>query len=62
MREGEREYGVMVIHSQQHVASCVKMVEYGFSMRGFENVSRYLAFWTGNPVEVTQETGIVPHL
>ena len=52
----------MVIHSQQHVATCVKMVEYGFSMRGFENVSRYLAFWTGNPVEVTQETGIVPHL
>ena len=44
--------------SQQHVAPCVKGVESGLSTRGLRMVA---AFWTGIPVEVTQETGVVPH-
>ena len=42
--------------SQQHVAPFVKGVELGFGTRGLRMVA---AFWTGNPVEVTQETGII---
>ena len=42
--------------SQQHVAPFVKGVELGFGTRGLRMVA---AFWTGIPVEVTQETGVV---
>ena len=37
------DYGGMVRPSQQHVAPCVKMSEWGFSTRGFrfENVERF---------------------
>ena len=43
------DYGGMVQPSQQHVALCVKGVEWGFGTRGL----RMLAFWAGIPVEVT---------
>ena len=45
----------MVQSSQQHVASCVKEVEFGFGARGLRIAA---AFWVGIPE--AQETGIVP--
>ena len=48
-REEERnaDYGGMVQPSQQHVAPCVKVVEYGFGTRGLRMLA---AFWAGIPV------------
>ena len=43
--------------SQQYVAPCVKGVKWGFGTRGLRMLA---AFWTGIPVEVTQEAGVVP--
>ena len=43
--------------SQQHVAPCVKGVEWGSGRRGLRKVG---GFWPGIPAEVTQETGLVP--
>ena len=44
--------------SQQHVASCVKGVEWGLGTRGLGMVAASSAHL---PVEVTQEAGVVPH-
>ena len=33
-KEGNADYGGMVQPSQQHVAPCVKVVEWGFGIRG----------------------------
>ena len=41
--------------SQQHVAQCVKGVEWGLSTRGLGMLAA-----VGNPVEITQEAGVVP--
>ena len=43
--------------SQQHVAPCVKGVEWGFGSRGLKMTA---AFWTGMQAVVTQEAGVVP--
>ena len=43
--------------SQQHVAPCVEGVEWGLGTRCLRLVA---AFWTGIPVVVTQEAGVVP--
>ena len=44
--------------SQQHVAPCVKGIEWGLGTKSLRIVA---AFWTGTPVEVTQEAGdVVP--
>ena len=43
--------------SQQHVAPCIKGVEWGLGTRGLRMVAAFLA---GIPVEVTQEAGVVP--
>ena len=43
--------------SQQYVAPCVKEFEWEMGTRGLRMVGE---FWTGIPVEVTQETGVVP--
>ena len=51
--------GVMVQPSQQHVAPCVKVVEWRFDTRGLRMLA---AFWAGIPVEVTQEADVVPCL
>ena len=40
--EGNADYGGMVQPSQQHVASCVNGVEWGFCTRGLENVGSLL--------------------
>ena len=40
--EGNADYGGMVQPSQQHVAPCVKGVEWGFGTRGLRIVA---AFW-----------------
>ena len=48
--EGIADYWGMVQPSQQHVATCVKVVECGLGTRGLEMVA---AFWPGIPVEVT---------
>ena len=42
--------------SQQHVASCVKGVEWEMSTRSLRMVA---AFWAVIPVKVTQEAGLV---
>ena len=39
--------------SQQHVAPCVKVVEWEFGTRGLRLLA---AFWAGIPVKVTQVT------
>ena len=49
---GNADYGGMVQPSQQHVAPCVKGVEWGLDTIGLRIVA---AFWAGIPVEVTQE-------
>ena len=54
--EGNADYGGMVQPSQQYVAPYVKGVEWGLGTRGLRIVA---AFWTGIPVEVTQEAGVV---
>ena len=43
--------------TQQHVASCVKGVEWGLGKGGLRMAA---AFWADIPVEVTQEADIVP--
>ena len=43
--------------SQQHVAPCVKGVEWGLGRRGLRMMA---ACWDGIPVEVTQEASVVP--
>ena len=55
--EGNADYGGMVQANQQHVAPCVKGVEWGLGTRGLIMVA---AFWVGIPVEVTQEAGVIP--
>ena len=55
--EGIADYGGMIQPSQQHVAPCLKMVEWGLGTRGLRVLA---AFWAGIPVEVTQEAGVVP--
>ena len=47
----------MVQHSQQHVAPCVKVVEWRLGTRGLRMVAM---LWAGIPVEVIQEAGVVP--
>ena len=47
----------MVQPSQQHVAPCVRGVEWGLDMKVLRMVA---AFWACIPVEVTQEAGVVP--
>ena len=44
--EGNADYGGMVQSSQQHVAPCVKVVEWGFGTRGLRMMA---AFWAGIP-------------
>ena len=52
------DYGGMVQPSQQHIAPCVKGVEWILGTRGLRMVA---AFWVRRfPVEVTQEAGVVP--
>ena len=43
--------------TQQNIAPCVKGVEWGLGKRRLRIVA---AFWAGIPVEVRQESGIVP--
>ena len=43
--------------SQQHVAPCVKEVDWGLDTRGLRMVA---AFWAGIPLELIQEAGVVP--
>ena len=57
--EGIADYEGMMQPSQQHVAPCVKVVEWGFGTRGLRMLA---AFWVGIPLEVTQEAGVVPRL
>ena len=47
--EGNADYGGMVQANQQHVAPCVKGVEWGLGTRGFRMVA---AFWAGTPVRL----------
>jgi len=54
--EWSADYGRMVQGSKQHVAPCVKGVEWGLGTRGLRMVS---PFWEDIPVDVTQD-GIVP--
>ena len=49
--EGNADYVGMVQPSQQHVAPCVKVVEWGLDTRGLRIV---VSFWVGIPGEVTQ--------
>ena len=49
----------LVQPSQQHVAPCVKGVEWGLGTRGLRML---VAFWVGIPVEDTQDAGVVPLL
>ena len=58
-RRGNADYGRMVKPSQQHVAPCVQVVEWGFGTRGLRMLA---AFWTGILVEETQDAGVVPRL
>ena len=51
------DYEGMMKPSQQHVAPCVKMVEWGLGTRGLRMLA---AFWAGIPVEVIEEAGVVP--
>ena len=57
--KGNADYGGMVQLSQQHVAPCVKVVEWGFGTRGLRMLA---AFWAGIPVKVTLEAIVVPRL
>ena len=57
--EGNADYGGMARPSQQHVAPCVKGVEWGLGTRGLRIVE---TFWAGIPVEVTQEASVVSRL
>ena len=57
VEEGNAGYGRMVQPSQQHVASCVKGVEWGLGTKGLRMVA---ALWAGILVEVAQEAGVVP--
>ena len=47
----------MVQPSQQHVAPCVKRIEWGLGTIGLRMVA---AGWVGIPGQVTQEAGLVP--
>ena len=47
----------MVQPSQQHVAPCVKGVEWVLGTRGLRMMAAFLA---EIPIEVTQEAGVVP--
>ena len=58
MGEFEGKRRGMVQPSQQHVAPCVKGVEWGLDTRGFRIV---IVVWAGIPVEVTEEIGVVSH-
>ena len=49
--EGNVDYGAMVQPIQQHVAPCVRVVEWGLA-----------AFWAGIPIEDTQNASVVPRL
>ena len=49
----------MVQPSQQHVAPCVKVVEWELVTR---DLGILTAFWAGIPVEVTKKAGVVPRL
>ena len=46
-KEGNADYGGMVAPSQQHVAPCVKEVEWGLGTRGLRIVT---SLWAGIPV------------
>ena len=48
----------MMQPNQQHVSSYVKGVEWGLGTRGLRIGAE---FWIAIPVEVTQETSVVPH-
>ena len=58
-KEGNADYGAMVQPSQQHIAPCMKVVEWGLGTRGLRMLA---AFWAGIPVEVTQEASVIPRL
>ena len=49
-KEGNADYGGMVQPNQQHVAPCVKVVEWGFGTKGLKMLA---GFWDGLLVEVT---------
>ena len=49
----------MVQPSRQHVAPCVKVVEWRLGTRGLGMLA---AFWAAIPVEVTQEATLVDSL
>ena len=55
-RKVNPDYGGMVQASQQHVAPCVKGVEWGLSTKGLRMMA---AFWASIPVYVTQEANVV---
>ena len=55
--KGNTDYGGMKQSSQQHVAPCVKGVEWGLGTRGLRMVAPFCA---GIPVEVTKEADVVP--
>ena len=57
--EGNADYEGMMKSSQQHVASCIQVVEWGFDSRGLRMLA---AFSAGIPVEDTQDAGLVPSL
>ena len=47
--KGNTDYGGMMPPSQQHVAPCVKWVEWRLGTRGLTMLT---VFWASNPVEV----------
>ena len=57
MEEGNANYRRMVQLSQQHVAPCLKRVEWGLGTKGLRMV---VAFWAGIPIEVSLEAGVIP--
>ena len=52
-------YWGMVQSSQQHIAPCVKRIEWGLGIRSLRMVAAVLA---GIPVQVTREAGVPPPL
>jgi len=46
--KGNADYGGMVQSSQEHVAPCVKVVEWGFGTRALRMLA---GFWAGIPVK-----------
>ena len=55
--EGNADYGRILQTSRQHFGPCVKGVEWVLGTRGLGIMA---VFCTGIPVEVIQETGVIP--